>query len=187
MLSSNKEWIAKAKFLATQARDSAPYYQHSQIGYNYRMSNVCASIGRGQMEVLLLRVSQRRKNFSLYQQHLSSIPGIQFQNEQNGDYFSNHWLSAITIEEDEGSMNNIDICLALEKENIEARPIWKPMHLQPVFARNLFYGDQTSDRLFKKGLCLPSGSNLTEHEILRVIKSVKKCFSERLKRFPAVA
>lgn len=187
MISANEEWIAKAKFLATQARDSAPYYQHSQVGYNYRMSNVCASIGRGQMEVLLLRVSQRRKNFRLYQQYLSSIPGIQFQNEQNGDYFSNHWLSAITIEEGEGRMNNIDICMALEKENIEARPIWKPMHLQPVFARNPFYGDETSNRLFRKGLCLPSGSNLTKHDILTVISHVKKCFSKRLDRVPAVA
>lgn len=177
MISANKEWIQKAKFLATQARDSAPYYQHSEIGYNYRMSNVCASIGRGQMEVLMLRVSQRRKNFSLYKQYLASIPGIQFQNEQNEDYFSNHWLTAITIEEDAGQMNNLDICQALEKENIEARPIWKPMHLQPIFALNPFYGDGTSDRLFRKGLCLPSGSNLTEYEILMVIKSIKSCFS----------
>ena len=177
IVSSNKEYIQKAKFLATQARDIAPYYQHSQIGYNYRMSNICASIGRGQMEVLTLRVNQRRKNFKLYKQYLGSIPGVKFQNEPNDDYFSNHWLSAFTMESREGRMSNLDICVALEKENIEARPIWKPMHLQPVFALNPFYGDGTSDRLFKKGICLPSGSNLTEKELQIVIKNIKNCFA----------
>lgn len=177
MVSANVEWIQKARFLATQARDAAPYTQHSHVGYNYRMSNVCASIGRGQMEVLPLRIYQRRKNLVNYKRYLRAIPGIQFHKEPNEAYFSNNWLTAITIRVEEGMMNNEVLRLCLEKENIETRPLWKPMHLQPIFALNPFYGDGTSDRLFKKGLCLPSGSNLTDSESRLVIKKIKDCYA----------
>lgn len=175
MVSSNAEWIKKAKFLASQARDNAPYIQHSHVGYNYRMSNVCASIGRGQMEVLPLRIYQRRKNLSHYKRYLNSIAGIKFHQEPNEDYFSNYWLTAITIEAN-GLISNEAIRLFLEKENIETRPLWKPMHLQPIFSRSPFYGNGTCVRLFKIGLCLPSGSNLKEHEIRTVIKKIKHFF-----------
>lgn len=177
MLSNNEKWTSKAKFLATQARDTAPHYQHSHVGYNYRMSNVCASIGRGQMEVLPLRVYQRRKNFTYYKRMLSSITEIEFQKEPNEDYFSNRWLTAILLPEDEAKITSEQIRLALEKENIESRPLWKPMHMQPIFASFDFYGDGTSESLFKRGLCLPSGSNLSEYEIRSVIKKIKSCFT----------
>lgn len=178
LVSANEEWIKKARFLATQARDTAPYYQHSQIGYNYRISNICAGIGRGQMEVLPLRVDQRRKNYNFYKKALKLIPGIQFQEEPNQDFYSNHWLSTFRLIDDfKSSLNREDIRLALDKENIEARPLWKPMHLQPVFEGAPFYGDRTSEDLFEQGLCLPSGSNLTGEELNRVISVVKKLFS----------
>ena len=177
LVSKNEDWIVKARFLATQARDLAPYYQHSQIGYNYRMSNICASIGRGQMEVLPLRIYQRRKNFTHYRRLLANISNISFHEEPTDEYFSNHWLSAIVLKEGEDRINNEVLRLALGKDNIEARPIWKPMHLQPIFEQYPFYGDGTSDRLFKIGLCLPSGSNLTEYEIRMVISKIKNCFT----------
>src|SRR5690606_1428735 len=155
LLSTNEEAIKKARFLATQARDDAPHDQHSQIGYNYRMSNVCAGIGRGQMEVLSQRVEQRRKNFAYYQQAFSQIPQISFQTESDSNFFSNRWLSTILIEGNaEGTPTREDIRKALERENIECRPLWKPMHLQPVFSDAPFYGDGTSEKLFEKGLCL---------------------------------
>lgn len=177
LLSTNEEWIKKARFLATQARDDAPHYQHSQIGYNYRMSNVCAGIGRGQMEVLSQRVEQRRKNFAYYQQAFSQIPQISFQTESDSNFFSNRWLSTILIEGNaEGTPTMEDIRKALERENIECRPLWKPMHLQPVFSDAPFYGDGTSEKLFEKGLCLPSGSNLTSEDLERVAEHIKDCF-----------
>lgn len=177
LVSANKEWIKKARFLATQARDNAPHYQHSHIGYNYRMSNICAGIGRGQMEVLPLRVQQRRKNFEYYQKAFSSIKEIQFQTEPSNTYYSNRWLSTILVDDsDKNSPNREGIRLALEKENIECRPLWKPMHLQPVFSSAPFYGDGTSESLFEKGLCLPSGSNLTVADLSRVANKVKDCF-----------
>jgi dTDP-4-amino-4,6-dideoxygalactose transaminase len=176
LVSKNNAWIEEARFLATQARDSAPHYEHSQIGYNYRMSNVCAGIGRGQMEVLPLRIYQRRKNFTFYRKSLSEIKGIRFHEEPDQDYFSNRWLSSILID-DEEKITSESIRIALEKFDIESRPLWKPMHLQPVFAGCSFYGDGTSDRLFDKGLCLPSGSNLTEIELKSVVNKMKVCFS----------
>ena len=177
MISKNEKWIAKAKFLATQARDTAPHYQHTNVGYNYRMSNVCASIGRGQMEVLPLRVYQRRKNYTYYKRLLGGIPEIEFQGEPDESYFSNRWLTAILLPDDKGKTTSEQIRLALEQENIESRPLWKPMHMQPIFAGFDFYGDGTSENLFKKGLCLPSGSNLSEYEIRSVIKKIKSCFT----------
>ena len=177
MLSNNEKWTTKAKFLATQARDTALHYQHSHVGYNYRMSNVCASIGRGQMEVLPLRVYQRRKNFTFYKRMLNGISEIEFQREPNEDYFSNRWLTAVLLPENESKNTSEQIRLALEKENIESRPLWKPMHMQPIFANFDFYGDGTSENLFKRGLCLPSGSNLSEYEIRSVVKKIKSCFT----------
>ena len=177
LVSAKEEWIKKARFLATQARDAAPHYQHSHIGYNYRMSNVCAAIGRGQMEVLQERVQQRRNNYAFYKEAFEGIPEIHFSEEPSGDYFSNRWLSTILIEEAVGKLPNGEtVRLALEKENIESRPLWKPMHLQPVFAGAPFYGDGTSEKLFERGLCLPSGSNLKEEELDRVVKAVKQSF-----------
>lgn len=158
----------KAVFLATQARDPAPHYQHSHIGYNYRMSNVVAGIGRGQMEVLDQRVQQRRANFDYYKKAFAGIPAISFQ-EASGGFFSNRWLTAILVNPQQSSgISREDIRLALEKENIESRPLWKPMHLQPVFENSSFYGDGTSEQLFETGLCLPSGSNLLESDLDRV-------------------
>lgn len=178
LVSAKKEWIEKARFLATQARDPAPHYQHSQIGYNYRMSNICAGIGRGQLEVLPLRVQKRRENYEFYKKALSFIPEIQFLNEPNVNYYSNRWLSTCLIRvAPKKRLGREDIRLALDKENIEARPLWKPMHLQPVFEGAPFYGDGTSEGLFEQGLCLPSGSNLTGEELNRVISVVKKLFS----------
>lgn len=176
LVSSNEAYIKQARFLATQARDAAPHYQHSHIGYNYRMSNVCAAIGRGQMDVLLERVQQRRANYTFYQETLAAIPRIQFAEEPNGDYYSNRWLSTVLVDDSQG-VSREDIRLALEQENIESRPLWKPMHLQPVFANAPYYGDGTSERLFDQGLCLPSGSNMTDEERERVVNCIKACFA----------
>lgn len=178
LVSANEDWIKQARFLATQARDAAPHYQHSHIGYNYRMSNVCAGIGRGQMEVLPRRVQQRRRNFDLYSEAFHFLPEVQLQEEPNEDYFSNRWLSTLLIDDSkDANVSRETIRLALESRNIESRPLWKPMHLQPVFAGAPFYGDGTCERLFEKGLCLPSGSNLPEADISKVIRILKDCFS----------
>lgn len=178
LVSNNEEWIKKARFLATQARDAAPHYQHSQIGYNYRISNVCAGIGRGQMEVLLNRVQQRRSNYDFYKNAFANLAEIEFMEEPNADYYSNRWLSTIIVKSDTNrNITREKIRLALEKDNIESRPLWKPMHLQPVFVNAPYYGDGTSERLFEEGLCLPSGSNLTEEELNRVAEHLIDCFS----------
>ena len=160
-----KPWV-----LATQARDAAPHYQHSQIGYNYRMSNIVAGIGRGQMEVLPQRVEQRRKNNRYYRKHLSIIEGITFHTEPSPDFFSNYWLTCIVVDpEKTGGVTREDVRLALEKANIESRPLWKPMHLQPVFSSCPYYGEKVSETLFDHGLCLPSGSSLSESDLERVV------------------
>jgi dTDP-4-amino-4,6-dideoxygalactose transaminase len=177
LVSDNVEHIVKARFLATQARDAAPHYQHSHIGYNYRMSNVCAGIGRGQMEVLPNRIEQRRANFTFYTEALKDITPISFLPEPNG-YFSNRWLTCILVNPAFSSdgITRETIRLALEKENIECRPLWKPMHLQPVFNDCPFYGDGTAEALFENGLCLPSGSNLTPDDLDRVVAGIRQCF-----------
>lgn len=168
-----------ARFLATQARDAAPHYQHSRIGYNYRMSNICAGIGRGQMEVLDERVRQRRANYERYYQELASVPGISFVTEPEG-YFSNRWLTTILVDPVQANgITREDIRLALEKENIESRPLWKPMHLQPVFEGCPFYGDGTSERLFEQGLCLPSGSNLTDADFDRIFNVLRSILQQQ--------
>lgn len=166
---NDEELIKKARFLATQAKDAAPHYQHSEIGYNYRMSNVCAGIGRGQMEVLNERVAQRRANFDYYLSQLGDLPGITFVMEPEG-FYSNRWLTTILVNPAESNgITREDLRIALEKENIESRPLWKPMHLQPVFEAAPAYVNGTSERLFDQGLCLPSGSNLTQNDLDRVI------------------
>lgn len=155
----------KAIFLATQARDNAPHYQHSEIGYNYRMSNICAGIGRGQMEVLDQHVAQRRRMHQFYTELFKNSSQISVLAEPSSDYFSNFWLSTIVTSSFE---KREAIRLALEAQNIEARPLWKPMHLQPVFESSPYYGAAVAEDLFDKGLCLPSGSNLTNEERERI-------------------
>jgi dTDP-4-amino-4,6-dideoxygalactose transaminase len=172
LVSANEDYVEKARFLATQAQDPAPHYQHSQIGYNYRMSNICAGIGRGQMQVLPMRIRQRRANFDFYNKMLSGIPGIHFTAEPDGRFFSNRWLTTILVDKDTISAEEIRESLVLD--NIDCRSLWKPMHLQPVFQGMPFYGDHTSQRLFEKGLCLPSGSNLTDQDLNRIVYSVRQ-------------
>ncbi|MHA6727092.1 DegT/DnrJ/EryC1/StrS family aminotransferase [Chryseobacterium sp. A301] len=164
----SKEDKDQAVFLSTQARDQAPHYQHSQIGYNYRMSNISAGIGRGQMEVLDDRVEARRRMNEFYQDLLQDVEGITVFNEPSEDYFSNHWLSAIVVDEATAGFNREDLRLALEKDNIESRPLWKPMHLQPVFQSSPYYGASVAEDLFSNGLCLPSGSNLSNDDRKRI-------------------
>jgi dTDP-4-amino-4,6-dideoxygalactose transaminase len=159
----------KTIFLATQARDDAPHYQHSEVGYNYRMSNICAGIGRGQMPVLDQHVALRRAMHAFYADLFKRIDGVTVFTEPNGDYFSNHWLTGILINpEKTGGKTQEDLRLALEQKNIESRPLWKPMHLQPIFESYRYYGTTISEKLFEHGLCLPSGSNLTSEDRKRI-------------------
>jgi dTDP-4-amino-4,6-dideoxygalactose transaminase len=182
LLSNNSEMIEQARFLATQARDPAPHYQHSHIGFNYRMSNVLAGIGRGQLEVLYERVEARRSNYNRYVSYFSRLNengfNIKFQEEPDG-YFSNRWLTCILIDPklNNGLTREI-IRLALDAENIESRPLWKPMHQQPVFANCKSYINGVSDKLFEDGLCLPSGSNLTDEEFGRIFDSLDVIFGK---------
>lgn len=179
LISKDKEFIERARFLATQARDEAPHYQHSQIGYNYRMSNIAAGIGLGQMEVLDVRVQQRRANNERYRGFFKDISGVTFQIEPDSNYFSNYWLTAILIDPQlTGGISKEDVRLALEANNIESRPLWKPMHLQPVYEGSKFYGSGVCEKLFEQGLCLPSGSNLTNDEFDRIFKVLKRIFKK---------
>ncbi|HPI12496.1 MAG TPA: aminotransferase class I/II-fold pyridoxal phosphate-dependent enzyme [Catalimonadaceae bacterium] len=178
LVSKNAEWIAKARFLATQARDPAPHYQHSHIGYNYRLSNVLAGIGRGQMEVLPDRIVNRRANFSYYHKALSDLPGIEFHKEPD-HFFSNRWLTCLTVDPNRSNgITREDIRLALEKENIESRPLWKPMHLQPVFSEYPCWVNGVSEKLFEHGLCLPSGSNLSAADLQRVVFVIRSLWNQ---------
>ena len=154
----------RAIFLSTQARDEAPYYQHSEIGYNYRMSNVSAGIGCGQMEVLEERIIQRRFNHNFYRNLFESMEGISIFSEPNDNFYSNHWLTAIVIDEERIGFDRDKLRLKFLENNIETRPLWKPMHLQPIFTDAPYYGEDVSERLFQKGLCLPSGSNMTDND-----------------------
>ena len=164
----------RAIFLATQARDEAPHYQHSCIGYNYRMSNISAGIGRGQMEVLEKHVDRRREMNSFYRNIFKAREGIRLLEEPNSDYFSNHWLSVIQLNDElDSRLDRNGLKFHLEKQNIESRPLWKPMHLQPIFSGAPFYGDGTSEKAFSTSLCLPSGSNLGEAQKLRIASSLK--------------
>ncbi len=173
LLSDDESLIGRARFLATQARDSAPHYQHSAIGYNYRMSNILAAVGRGQMKVLEDRVASRRENFERYKAALSDLPGIDFMIE--ADYGrSNRWLTCITIDREKFGATREDIRLRLEEENIESRPVWKPLHLQPVFAQCRARGGSVAEDIFERGLCLPSGSSLTPDEIDRITSIIRR-------------
>jgi dTDP-4-amino-4,6-dideoxygalactose transaminase len=163
----------KAIFLATQARDTAPHYEHSHIGYNYRMSNICAGIGRGQMQVLDAHVTLRREMHDFYVQLFEDTPGITVFAENTSERYSNHWLSCIVIDPVLAGFTSTDLRLELEKSNIESRPLWKPMHLQPIFKTAPYYGSAISEHLFKNGLCLPSGSNLTLDDKNRIKKAIE--------------
>ncbi len=174
LLSHEAAYVEKARFLATQARDAAPHYQHSEIGYNYRLSNLLAAVGRGQLQVLQQRVDARRRNFEAYGQAFDGIEGIEFMPEPDG-FRSTRWLTCITIEPGAFGADRETVRLALEAENIEARPTWKPMHLQPVFAECPSFGGTVSEDLFDRGLCLPSGSALTAEELGRVVEIVHSC------------
>jgi len=173
LVSSSGELIQKARFLATQARDPAPHYQHSMIGYNYRMSNLLAAVGRGQLKMIKERIAARRRIFEYYQSTLGGESGITFIPEAEYGK-SNRWLTCIQVEPKEFGATREEIRLSLEAENIESRPIWKPMHLQPVFAECRKRGGEISEGLFDKGLCLPSGSNLAEQDLERIIRVIKK-------------
>lgn len=172
LVSDDEAIIQQARFLSTQSRDPAPHYQHSQIGYNYRLSNVLAAIGRGQMKVLDDRVNKKRWIFDYYQKSLGDLPGIAFTPEPEG-FRSTRWLTCITIDPTKFGASREDIRLALEAENIESRPLWKPMHLQPVFANCEAIGGQVSEQLFEIGLCLPCGTAMTEADLDRVCEIIK--------------
>ena len=176
IVSKSKSYIDKAIFLATQARDHAPHYQHSEIGYNYRLSNVCAGIGRGQMEILDKHVNLRREMHDFYNSLFSSIEDVTVFSEINQDYFSNYWLSTILFNP-KSNKNREELRLEFEKENIESRPLWKPMHLQPIFKDAPFYGGTVSESLFNFGLCLPSGSNLSKNDKERIKSCVSNYFN----------
>jgi len=174
LVSANQDYVKKARFLATQARDLAPHYQHSQIGYNYRMSNVLAGIGRGQLEVVEERVLQRRAIFDFYFKNMNHFKGISFVQENPAAY-TNRWLTTIIV--DPKITNGIscdDLHKVLESDNIETRPLWKPMHLQPIFRNCSAYTNGVSEKLFKFGLCLPSGSNMNEKDLNRVLIQINK-------------
>ena len=174
LVCKSQEDKQKAVFLATQARDDSPHYQHSEIGYNYRMSNILAGIGRGQMEVLNNRISLRRNMNQFYKNIFTNIEGVTVFEEPNNDCISNHWLSCITIDENKATFTREEFRLALSGENIESRLLWKPMHLQPIFKHSDFYGTNVSENLFKTGLCLPSGSNLGKSEKERIRDTINK-------------
>ena len=173
LICPNEEKAKRALFYATQAREQAPHYQHEKIGYNYRMSNICAGIGRGQMFVLDEHVARRREIHDLYVKLLAGVKGVKVMCQpEGGDFNSNYWLTCITVDPEEAGFTREDVRLALDEDNIESRPLWKPMHLQPVFKNAPFYGNGTSERLFEIGLCLPSGPTLTDEDVERVVKVI---------------
>lgn len=176
LVCTTKEEADFTKHLATQARDQAPHYQHSRIGYNYRLSNICAGIGRGQMIVLEDHITRRREINRLYRELLAGIPGLSFQSNPSSDFNSNMWLTCIVVDPAVAGFTREELRLAMEQENIETRPLWKPMHLQPVFADAPFYGNESrvSECLFDQGLCLPSHPNLTDEDLKRVVNVIIK-------------
>lgn len=178
LITADEKLAAHARKLSTQARDPAPHYQHSEIGYNYRMSNILAAIGRGQLELLPERILARRRIFNYYQQALSDLPGIQFMPEASWGR-STHWLTVITIDPETFGADRETVRLALEEQNIESRPVWKPMHLQPVFAECNHVGGAVAEELFERGLCLPSGSAMTERDLQRVTTAIRTMHHQR--------
>ncbi len=177
LVSEEPTLMEKARFLATQARDPAPHYQHSEIGYNYRLSNVLAGIGRGQLQVLEQRVAARRHNFETYDQALGELPGLVFMPEADFGT-STRWLTCLTIDPEVFGCDRESIRLTLAKHQIESRPVWKPLHLQPVFADAECIGGEVSEQLFQRGLCLPSGSNLTDADLQRVISVIQDMYDQ---------
>lgn len=177
LVAKNSYVKQKSIFLATQARDEAAHYQHSEVGYNYRLSNISAGIGRGQMEVLDAHIALRRKMNMFYNELFSEIEGVHVFSEPNDDYFCNNWLSIISVNKEITGKSSEDFRKHLEDLNIESRPLWKPMHLQPVFEMMPFYGNGTSENLFENGLCLPSGSNLTEEDKERIRNGINRFFN----------
>lgn len=180
IITKTKALKDRALFLATQSRDNAPHYQHSEIGYNYRMSNICAGLGRGQMEVLEGHVALRRKMHAFYVNLFKDISGVTVFKKKDEGYFPNYWLSCIIVEPQ--LTNGIDrekVRLTLEAENIESRPLWKPMHLQPLFEKYPYYGNRVAETLFEKGLCLPSGSNLADADRERISNVIFNLFPNR--------
>jgi dTDP-4-amino-4,6-dideoxygalactose transaminase len=179
LVSKDKASKDKTVFYSTQARDQAPHYQHSEIGFNYRMSNISAGIGRGQMLVLDKHIALRRVMHQFYKTIFSEIDGVEVLTEPSDDYFSNHWLSAITVDPKQtNGINREQVRLHLETYNIESRPLWKPMHLQPVFEKYPFYGSNVAETLFENGLCLPSGSNLTDDDRDRIKSAILEVFKK---------
>ena len=175
LVSNDSELIEKARFLATQARDSAAHYQHSEIGYNYRLSNILAGIGRGQLRVLSERVAARRDNFHIYQQGLADLPGIELMPE--ADYGTHsRWLTCLTVNPNLAKIDRETIRLHLASQNIESRPVWKPLHLQPVFRESEVIGGEVAEDLFHRGLCLPSGSNLSVTDLKRIIVEIENIY-----------
>lgn len=173
LVCSTAEQAKKTMFYATQARDAAPHYQHSEIGYNYRLSNICAGIGRGQMTVLESHIARRREIHAMYRSRLYGIEGISLLENPSEAYQSNFWLTCAIVDHEKTGFTREELRLAMEVANIETRPLWKPMHLQPVFADAPFYGDGTSEKLFERGLCLPSSPVLTEEDVERVINVIE--------------
>lgn len=174
LVSDDEEKISKARFWATQSRDQARHYQHSELGFNYRMSNVVAGIGRGQLKVLNQRVEKKREIFSYYKEQLEGLEGVKFMPSNAWDE-PNYWLSSMTLN---GQVRPIDVMEALEKENIESRPIWKPMHMQPFFEEYDFIGEGVSEKLFENGVCLPSDTKMTSDDLKRVVNIIKKLWCE---------
>jgi dTDP-4-amino-4,6-dideoxygalactose transaminase len=178
IITKTKALKDRALFFATQSRDDAPHYQHSEIGYNYRMSNICAGIGRGQMEILEDHVALRRKMHAFYVDLFKDISGVSVFKTEGEDYFPNYWLSSIVVEPQlTHGIDRETVRLALEAQNIESRPLWKPMHLQPIFEKYPYYGNKVAENLFEKGLCLPSGSNLTVEDRTRIGSVISSLFS----------
>lgn len=177
LASKRKDWIDTTRFLATQARDDAPHYEHATLGYNYRMSNILAGIGRGQMKVLDGHVGNRRANNEFYRAHLTDL-GFIFQSENSEGDRSNYWLTSVLVQPEVLGKTREEIRLALWESNIETRPLWKPMHLQPLYQGFPYFGSSVSDELFDKGLCLPSGSNLSEQNLQRVVDAIVKCVNK---------
>lgn len=175
LVSDNEERIAKARFWATQSRDQARHYEHSELGYNYRMSNVSAGIGRGQLKVLEERVAKKKYIFDYYKRELGSLEGVSFMPDNDWDE-PNCWLSSMTLH---GKVNPIEVMNALEQENIEARPIWKPMHLQPYFGKYDFVGTGVAESLFENGVCLPSDTKMTDEDLVRVVEAIKGLWLEK--------
>ncbi len=178
LVANDKALIDKSRFWATQARDPAPHYQHSEVGFNYRLSNVLAAIGRGQLRVLAQRVDARRRNCAYYQAALKDLPGLDFMPEADFGRCT-RWLTCITIDPKLAGTDREQVRMAMEREAIEARPVWKPMHLQPIFKDCVCVGGTVAERLFDHGLCLPSGSNLSESDLERVVEVVRRVFARR--------